>query len=58
MKVIKLSEVKPEEVTGGLFEGRVIKQILIDPGLSWEFRVSLITFNSGAGKNIRSAEER
>ena len=58
MKMIKLSEVKPEEANGGLFEGRVIKQSLIDPGMSWEFQVSLMTFNSGAEKNIRSAEER
>ena len=51
MKVIKMSEVKPEEATGGLFKGRVTRQPLIDPVLSGEFRASLITFSPGA-KNV------
>ena len=51
MKVIKMSEVKPEEVTGNLFEGKVTRQTLIDPELSREFRASLISFSPG-GKNV------
>ena len=51
MKVIRMSEVKPEEATGGLFEGNVTRQPLIEPGLSGEFRASLINFSPGA-KNV------
>ena len=57
MKVIKMSEVKPEEAAGNLFEGKVTKQTLIDPELSREFRASLITFSPGA-RNVFHAHTK
>lgn len=51
MNVIKMNEVKPMEAFSNLFEGKVTTQLLIDSGLSGEFRASLITFSPGA-RNI------
>ena len=51
MKVVKTSDVKPEEATGNLFEGKVTKQSLFDAGMAKELRANLINFGPGA-KNV------
>ena len=51
MQVIKTSEVKPVEVTGDLFEGKVTRQPLFDPMISKAFNVGLVNFSPGA-KNV------
>ena len=48
MKVIKMSEVKPEEATGNLFVGNTTRQSLVGSDISREFQASLITFAPGA----------
>ena len=48
MKVIKMSEVEPEEATGKLFEGEVTRQVLVGQDTAKEFLASLIKFSPGA----------
>jgi len=51
MKIVEMSTVKPEEATSRLFEGKVTRQTLVNPGQSPNFQASMITFSPGA-KNI------
>ncbi|MFC1963952.1 cupin domain-containing protein [Chloroflexota bacterium] len=51
MKIIKMADVKQEEIAGDLFEGKVSRQVLIDSDVSKEFMANLINFSPGA-RNI------
>ncbi len=51
MKVVKTSDVKPEEATGNLFKGKVTKQSLFGTEMAKELRANLINFGPGA-KNV------
>ncbi|MFC1913835.1 cupin domain-containing protein [Chloroflexota bacterium] len=51
MEIIKISNVKKEETTSKLFEGKVFRQTLVDTGMAKEIRVNLVSFDTGA-KNL------
>ena len=48
MRIVKLSDVKAEEATGKMFEGKVHRLPLIDGQIAKEIRVTMIAFNPGA----------
>lgn len=47
MKVVKISDVKPEEATGQIFRGKVSRQLLIGEN-EGELRASVVNFTAGA----------
>ena len=46
-----MKEVKSEEVTSDLYDGKIAKQVLIEPRLISVFQANLVTFNPRA-KNV------
>lgn len=48
MKVVKISDVKAEEIKDSIFIGKVSRLPLIDERIAKELRASVITFSPGA----------
>ncbi|KPK22969.1 MAG: hypothetical protein AMJ70_04585 [Dehalococcoidia bacterium SG8_51_3] len=48
MKIVKLMDGKPQELTSKMFEGKVYRLPLIDNQIAKEISVTMIKFDSGA----------
>ena len=51
MKVIRIGDIEPQDLTSEMFTGRVQAQNLVEEKTAKGFRLGLVTFNSGA-KNV------